>query len=170
MNKVFAIILVIMVAAGLSGCRTIKWSYCVNSIYANEYVDLGNGQHVESQRGNDGWIIVDVSVTNITGRTQCLDNYNEQFLLIVGEEGTIYDNAAFPESEYGIPWDMPIESGATIRAEVYFDASPSYLESDAIGFFMMESIFVEPMGVAIDGSSLEPALHSDAAGRNEEER
>ena len=56
MNKVFAIILVVIVAAGLSGCRSIKWSYCVNSIYANEYVDLGDGRHVESQRGNDGSI------------------------------------------------------------------------------------------------------------------
>lgn len=159
----------ILLAVGLSGCDGYIWNFCVNGVYTAEYVVLKNGNHIRSQYGYDGWIVVDVSIANITDSMHTLNSFNEQFFLVDLDEEKYYYNSAFVDSMYGIDWALPVYSRSTIRAELYFDAPPSILEEHQIGIVMKDGVYVEPTAMAVmpatDGFKPLPGIKQQGGGQ-----
>lgn len=163
LRKITIAVVAFLLAIGLSGCSEYIWNFCVNGVYTAEYVVMKDGDHIRSQYGYDGWIVVDVSIANITDSMHTLASYNNQFLLIDMDEGKYYDNAAFVDSMYGIDWDLPVYSRSTIRAELYFDAPPGILEEHQIGIVMKDGVYVEPTAMgAVPLSEAPPPLTGGA--------
>lgn len=149
MRRVVLAIMVLLLTIGLSGCDGYTWNFCVNGVYTAEYVVMKDGDHIRSQYGYEGWIVVDVSIANITERMHALDSYNQQFLLVDLDEDKIYENASFVDSMYGINWALPVYSRSTIRAEIYFDAPPSILQEHRLGIVMKDGVAVEPTAMGL---------------------
>ena len=149
MKRIVIAVIALLFAIGLSGCSGYTWNFCVNGVYTAEYVVMKDGDHIRSQHGYDGWIVVDVSIANITDRMHTLNYYNHQFLLVDLDEGDYYENCSFVDSMYGIDWGIPVYSRSMIRAELYFDAPPSILEEHQLGIVMKDGVHVEPTALGV---------------------
>lgn len=142
MKKTLVTVLLLLTMASLSGCSMNTWSFCVNDVYATRYASPRDGVKIVSGLGE--WIVVDVSITNLTNKPQLLDEAQNQFFLADLSSGQLYPNSAFTESSYGIQWRVPVLPRETIRAEVYFETPIGLLESSPLGIMMTDGALAVP--------------------------
>jgi len=145
LKKVITATLVLLAAFMLSGCTAETWSFCVNDIYASEYASPWDGVKLVSSKGE--WVIVDVSITNMTKRSQLLGEDTYQFYLVDVEYQVAYPNSEIQETDYGIQWRIPVPPGETVRGELYFETEVSFLEVTTVGLVMYEGKYVEPEAI-----------------------
>lgn len=144
MRRSFIAAILLTALLALAGCSGNKWNYFVNQAYLSDYVNLSEGRFQEAAWDKE-WLILDVSFTNISGKTQYMGVSNDFALVVDGEY--IIENSDLGGAEHGLPHGTPILAGSTVRFELYFEIPIGLLDDHLVGFLVADGAPIEPMSL-----------------------